>query len=354
MFGSLISPSDPKIPPECCLNCGQAENLNRCSSCKYAQFCNAECLKRCYASKHKKDCARLKRFASIDSRLKSRVQVKRSFSGASIVNPQNMVPSEVSNIGFWEGDPKSEMKSFLLGTHDRLGTLSPIRIIKSSSDVLQYIYSFLYTPRLVAFSRIGRLHNTEFDIVGSRIKLSPCAADHLSIVQSLTAAQLNARYPAACEERWGKMHGATHIYSQDGLEGIPLHALLTQSTEPCLTCGTEDGQSEQFFSFCMNRSVNADRVEHCNFCGKCFYYRPGYLKGCIHCGFGKFIIDDAFYSITQLGGMTQEAAQTLVLEASERNTDIVFKHIETARGCEIPPFADRNERGLAGEGYWGF
>ena len=33
--------------------------------------------------------------------------------------------------------------------------------------------------------------------------LSDCARDHRSVIMSLSAAQFSARYPLACEERWG-------------------------------------------------------------------------------------------------------------------------------------------------------
>ena len=32
-----------------------------------------------------------------------------------------------------------------------------------------------------------------------------------------------------------------------------------------------------YFCFCMNRAVNDDRVMHCHVCGRCFYFRPGFL-----------------------------------------------------------------------------
>lgn len=152
-----------------------------------------------------------------------------------MANPQNMVPSEVSNIRFWDGSPRLEMGLFLLGTHDRLGSSSPTRILKSSSEVLQYIYSsFLHLPKLSALKRMEeRLHDTKLIVFGESVTLSPCAAYHL--VQGLTENQLEARYPAGCEERWGMMNGG-HAYDKDGREGIPLRSLLESHNEPCATC----------------------------------------------------------------------------------------------------------------------
>ena len=175
-------------------------------------------------------------------------------------------------------------------------------------------------------------------------KLTACALDHYSVLKSLTDKQLNARYPMACEERWGKGYDG-HRYCEDhdpdnedededededeGEEGVPLRALLVEPYDNvvCRQCGTD---GEQFFSFCMNRPVNSDRVHHCSFCGKCFYWRPGALYGCEHCGFGED-------------------------HANEDYTTSTLRRYKKGEGtgCTLPPDADYMARGLAREGYWG-
>ena len=72
-------------------------------------------------------------------------------------------------------------------------------------------------------------------------RLSPCAADHFNIVSSLTKEQLNARYPAACKERWGGP-SSEHTWEVDGQEGIPLKALLRPTQDPCQHDGSDGEQ----------------------------------------------------------------------------------------------------------------
>ena len=55
-------------------------------------------------------------------------------------------------------------------------------------------------------------------------------------------------------------------------------ASALHSCKPCKQC-----RGSQYFSFCLNRVVNADRVQHCNDCGRCFYFRPGFARGCPYC-----------------------------------------------------------------------
>lgn len=92
----------------------------------------------------------------------------------------------------------------------------------------------------------------------------------------------------ACKERWG---GNGHYDELDGEpDTVRLEALLGSSDyEDCSHCGAD---GSQFFSFCLNRPVNSDRVKHCEHCHKCFYFRPGCLKGCQHCGMGDYFDED--------------------------------------------------------------
>ena len=173
-------------------------------------------------------------------------------------------------------------------------------------------------------------------------------------MKSLNTKQLTTRYPAACIERWGNEN--EHTWVNDNKTGIPLHCLLSPSSDPCASCGAD---GEQFFSFCLNRSVNSDRVKHCTYCGKCFYFRPGCLLACAHCGFG--IYDPRFDNLTGEGaadlalkaGITIEEA-TSILEENSQDQCFPIQFVEEARGCNIPSFADPSTLGLAGEGYWGY
>eukprot|EP00605_Chrysophyceae_sp_TOSAG23-4_P000263 GSChrysophyteH1.ASY1.ANO1.304.1 assembled CDS len=153
--------------------------------------------------------------------------------------------------------------------------------------------------------------------------LHACALDHLRIVRNLTEEQLNQRYPMACGERWGRPEA--HRWEEDQELGVPLSEIL-DFADPCMDCGADGGQ---FFSFCLNRSVNADRVCHCEHCGRCFYYRPGCIKGCEHCGMG------------QNPGWCFEKEEP-------------HRYPEDERDCSIPKNADYFTRGLAAEGYWGW
>ena len=357
MFGgrTFIRNNDPGIPPlDSCLECGQSGRLKQCTGCSCARFCNQDCLKKCWPL-HKKDCKVLKAMTGPD-KLRPVVQVLRTSRGATIANPEALVPSEVSDLRYWTGAPQREMRSFLLGTIDRLlvNKKGALKQLCEKEDILRNIYSFLYKKGITALIE-RRLHGTKLK---SGMVLSVCAADHLSVVRSLTPAQRNARYPAACAERWGTPEDEHH-FDGDGEEGIPLKALLSDSAEVCQDC-CADG--EQFFSFCMNRAVSSDRVQHCTFCGKCFYYRPGCLMGCAHCGFGSFCAHDEVDPVAQLaeyGGLSRAAAKARLDEENARGGGGIFvefplQHAEVARGCGVPQTADSTTRGLAGEGYWGF
>lgn len=168
---------------------------------------------------------------------------------------------------------------------------------------------------------------------------------------------MGGRYPAACAERWCSPEDEHH-YDQDGEVGIPLRALLGRCEDVCSDCGAD---GEQFFSFCMNRPVNADFVEHCTYCGKCFYYRPGCMMGCAHCGFGTFNAHgevDPVVQLAEYAGLSRVEASALMQKEQTRTgrelPEFVIKHAEVARGCNLPRTVDAFTAGLSGEGYWGF
>ena len=94
-----------------------------------------------------------------------------------------------------------------------------------------------------------------------------CAADHLSVVRGLSDAQLAARYPLACGL---------------GCSGAPaeLAKTLALSRPPCASCGRS---GLKYFSFCLNRVVNAHTVTHCLDCGRCYCMSPGFSSVCPYC-----------------------------------------------------------------------
>ncbi len=192
------------------------------------------------------------------------------------------------------------------------------------------------------------------------IFLSRCAADHFLIVQSLTAAQLNARYSPACLERWGPASNSPgHVYCADQQPGIPLKAVLQAHQSPCQTC---DSDCDQFFSFCLNRIVNKDRVEHCHQCGKCYYFRPGLgVRACPHCGFGNiFYGDDGPLeaphptNVRKVVGLTGVTKREAIALLKAGGGELFLEHVESARGCNVPDGLDDFEYRFASEGYWGF
>jgi hypothetical protein len=156
--------------------------------------------------------------------------------------------------------------------------------------------------------------------VAQRTSLSDCARDHLRTVRGLTAAQRAARYPLACAEVWGgAATGHTHAAEDGGpgaRNGVRLRDVLDDA-QPCEDCA-DDGT--QFFSFCLNRPVPADRVQHCLSCGRCFYHRPGFMRRCAYCDGNP------------LGGVDPEGNDLQGEEAEEENA---------------------LEMQFAAEGYWG-
>lgn len=309
------------------------------------------------------------------------------------------------NLRAYERSAESEIGAILLATHPRLGFKSPASIIVENS-VWLIIYQFLkpkYSckgcynactaeskkqaqktkdnestesnevlrcpcvvegkPCRPDICRLRCLQRNNFNrIRNRRISFSECAMDHRSIINSLTPDQMKAKYPLACIERWPKSD--EHCYADEDEDEnnpsrkdmVPLYKLLKESENPCTECGAD---GDQFFSFCMNRPVNGDRVQHCKFCGKCFYFRPGCLMGCTYCGWGEYWAGkDNAEQLAAWKHCSIEEAQILIDNAIDANGcyNAVFdiKYVPIARGCSVPPFADDSTIGLAGEGYWGY
>jgi hypothetical protein len=207
-------------------------------------------------------------------RLPYLVQVVRDQQGAHMPDVSSMPLSFRCNVVQRRAGVKREMKAFMLGTHRRLGRHSAVIRLAGTDLVLSLIRDFLLPPRRRKVVRSKRL--------------SACAKDHIHTVQRLTPEQWQQRYPLACAERWGT-RGSYDEHTWDGDEdGAPLRELFDLSP-PCASCG-DDG--EQFFSFCLNRSVNSNIVHHCEFCGRCFYFCAGNKRGCQHCGRGYFYRDE--------------------------------------------------------------
>lgn len=179
-------------------------------------------------------------------------------------------------------------------------------------------------------------------------ELSECALDHyLSVVQHLTPDQLEQTYPLACIERWG---GQGHWDQDEEERGVVALKWLLDKYDDCQQCG-RDGI--QFFSFCLNRPVNSNMVKHCEFCHKCFYFQPGCLRGCEHCGMGYFFdMDEEPEKLAHAAGISVEEAEKKLDSSSSR--DILIRYAEDSRGCKTPRHADSFSRGMAMEGFWGW
>jgi hypothetical protein len=249
-------------------------------------------------------------------------QVVRTRDGASIPRPEQLVPK--STYTQRRRIAALEMRTFLMAAHERMGKHSPAKVLAATAGVQRTIYLFLKPKQL-------------------NKALSACAHDHFDVVSNLTKAQLAARYPAACAERWGQ-GGGGHPWEGDGEAGIPLRKLLRESQEPCGECG---GDGEQFFSFCLNRPVNGDRVQHCHFCGKCFYYRPGCIQGCAHCGWAWEFPPVDWDHVQRCTGWTTAQIEAQRKRCRERGEDFSIQHLPAGRGCNVPPWAWPETRGLA-------
>lgn len=161
-------------------------------------------------------------------------------------------------------------------------------------------------------------------------------------------------YTLACKERWGTSFHE-HV-TDDGNQGVPLENGLATSS-PCSSCGSD---SDQWFSFCLNRFVNADRVHHCDNCGQCGYFRPGCIAGCEHCGFGDYYsndeIQDPIGHLAYSGGFSHEKAEHLIQTGPKMfgrpNFDIIYE--PGSRGCKVSKVAVPSTKRLAMEGYWGY
>ena len=161
-------------------------------------------------------------------------------------------------------------------------------------------------------------------VAGGVHGLSPCARNHLRVVAKLTTQQLDALYFPACIERWGNSAGAKH--GANGTVGVPLRALLASDAAPCDGCG---GDGEQYFCFCMNRAVNANKVEHCPYCHRCWYGKYG-TRRCAYCK--KREPDTGPYGTDKDDSCNVEASR--------------WEYEDSGH--------DEYQAGLASEGYWGY
>ena len=231
--------------------------------------------------------------------LPRRGRALRYDNGASVADPSQLVPSEF--IAPPRDVALAPLRALLMATHAQLGADSPAWNL--TRDAAARIAALLLPRRrscapccgdgddgsdtmcaCVAAERpcfaddcpagcVARnpLNTLERSIPGydlSRHLLSNCAADHLSVVRGLSAAQLAARYPLECGF---------------GCRGAPaeLAKTLTLSRAPCASCG-RNGRLK-YFSFCLNRVVNAHEVTHCLDCGRCYYLSPGFSSVCPYC-----------------------------------------------------------------------
>ena len=273
--------------------------------------------------------------------LPRRGRVVRYRDGATVVNVQELAPSEF--VAQRKSVVLAPLHALLLAQHRRLGADSPAQLLPADAGKL--IASMLTRPPRRACGRgckkdrcicadsgtpclsdcpsacrgrnpLSSLRLTTAAGKDVKKRLSDCAADHYSTVASLTAEQLSARFPFACEERWGgPMWGGEEHATANGARGVALRQLLDDNDEACARCG---GDGEQFFSFCLNRPVNSDRVAHCLSCGRCFYFHSDVdARACPYCA------------------------------SAPRGADA-----EEQPGC-MGQEAEEFERGLAMEGYWG-
>jgi hypothetical protein len=242
-------------------------------------------------------------------------RVVRYADGATVVDAEATLVHSEFVCPFTDEERDAAKLALLMATHRRLGEHSPARVL--CKEALAHIMLLLPRPRSKcgaacrggvcacvaagwpcffdcpdACSAANPLNAGALAALsiatGRRVaSLSQCALDHLSTVRSLTPAQLKARYPHACAERWG---GAPKVHMHYGRPGVPLRALLapaggllsTSGKDACDACA---GDGAQFFSFCLNRPVNADRVMHCMACGRCAYFRPYFpSRRCPYCG----------------------------------------------------------------------
>jgi len=195
-----------------------------------------------------------------------------------------MVPSTTVKLVQARFFFRERVTAFLLGTHSRAGKGSLIQKLAGKLNVLQLIVEFVDDPRRMRIKLMRHLRtirNRESE------DGNPCILDHHDAIIHIKDGPMTdeVRYPLACEERWGNSMGTTHCWEMDEKPGAPLSATGIQTHSPCMDCGAD---GEQYFSYCLNRFVNADRVHHCMWCGRCGYFRPGCMNGCEHCGMSHF------------------------------------------------------------------
>lgn len=320
--------SDPPIPAQDkCLNCRKTaaesgkEKLARCGGCRMAYFCDRKCQAAAWKGKylstapHKDACGAL---------------AKR--------NQPNMLPYKV-------------------------------RVIRSAGG------AHIENPEAIPVARLPTTREERKQIPSSLEEDGCARAHYLSVLRHLTKAQLEQNYPLACIERWGQRKIGSRDVHQDGqlakddgpIDVAPLKRYLNgvdyTMYEGCTGCGA-DGRA--WFSFCLNRAVNSNMVHHCEFCQRCFYHQPGFLRGCQYCGKGHFFIRDDDYDdetdtanpvpLARAAGVSIEEARAILDDESNYldSWNVTITFCEEYRGSNVPEHASWESRGLAREGFWGW
>jgi ankyrin repeat protein len=305
---------------------------------------------------------------SSSGQLVSQVSVYRDFYGAVILNPEALSPSEyigrhrqgkepalscASVCDYWSDSKARESKGvvcpciencrpcfancraacrsanplnyFTLPTPLREGNpfVKGCRCLYTTTDgdvktaTVAAVHPDITGSLLTLRFADGTEHQTALDRVSESapsVKLSVCAADHRSVLASLSAEQLAAKYTKGCVELWGPK-GHSGPRGEVSLQEL----LMTEEYKDCQSCGSD---GTQFFSFCLNRAVCSKIVRHCDFCGQCYYYRGEVaVTRCPHC---------------------------LLMEAELDRTEDPRKKLNPKNPTSI-----RFLRGLANEGYWG-
>ncbi len=84
------------------------------------------------------------------------------------------------------------------------------------------------------------------------------------------------------------------------------------------------------------------------------------MRACSHCGYGWIHYGylagaephrAEVSKVVGLTGLTKSQANTLLKESEG---EIYIRHVEAARGCNVPPGLDAMDYQFAAEGYWGF
>ena len=82
----------------------------------------------------------------------------------------------------------------------------------------------------------------------------------------------------------------------------------------------------------MNRPINADRVMHCSYCKRCFYYRPGCLMGCAYCGMNDYYGPIDYEEIQEMTGMSVEEIDEAKEKSRMTGRDMAIRYKPEARG----------------------